>query len=107
MPNTARGLDVFEMVKRGDYYESSFQFTTVPNTDVWEKTSDGTYFKTITEVDRIIDVCVATYRGAYSNTSIEIVDKKRTDETENKIEQNNYQYELENDVDKIKIVQTI
>jgi HK97 family phage prohead protease len=130
LPDTARGNDVLQMIKRGDYYESSFQFSVPKNGDVWVKNEGGDYTRTINEVDNLVDVTVASYRGAYDNTNIDVVygnknieyneytpedvavALERLNELEKNseiriiptIENNNYLVELENDKDKLNII---
>lgn len=74
-PQTARGEDVLQMVKRGDYYESSFMFIVADGGDEWTiDEATGLYIRTITKIEMLYDVAVCTYRGAYNNTSIDMVD---------------------------------
>jgi HK97 family phage prohead protease len=73
LPLTSRGTDILEMVKRGDYYESSFQFIVADGGDSWVLDNEtGIYVRTINNIEILIDMCIATYRGCYSNTSIEV-----------------------------------
>lgn len=68
-PNTSRGDDALEMVKRGDYYESSFMFTV--KEDEWAKDeTTGLWIRTILQLENLYDMAICTYRGAYDNTSI-------------------------------------
>lgn len=72
-PNTSRGEDVLQMVRRGDYYESSFAFTVAEGGDEWAIDEEtGLYLRTITKIETLYDMAICTYRGAYNNTSIEI-----------------------------------
>jgi HK97 family phage prohead protease len=74
---TSRAEDVLQGITTGLYYESSFQF--IISGERWEKDSaTGLYIRYITEIESLIDVTIATYRGAYDNTSIEVVDGQRT-----------------------------
>ncbi|HLO60950.1 MAG TPA: HK97 family phage prohead protease [Bacteroidales bacterium] len=74
MPRTARGEDVLRMIERGDYYQSSFQFTIAEGGERWEHDpATGLYTRYITEVELLIDECVATWFGAYDNTDVQIV----------------------------------
>jgi hypothetical protein len=98
LPATERGNEVYVMAKRGDYYESSFNYQSKPGTDKWEVQDDGTYIKTVMEIDRLYDITVATWHGAYAGTDIII-----TERTE-KIEDNNYLIELELDKDKLRFL---
>jgi uncharacterized protein len=132
LADNARGQDVLTMVTRGDYYESSFQFIVAEGGDKWElDQTTGIYTRTITNIEILIDMCVATYRGAYNNTSIEAgkrvfseyeendiqVAKRKLNELckittriENVSNENtitdtpDYNIELENDTDKLKIL---
>jgi HK97 family phage prohead protease len=71
-PTTSRGEDVLQMIKRGDYYESSFAFTIAEGGDEWVKDEEtGLYLRTITKIETLYDMAICTYRGAYNNTSIE------------------------------------
>jgi Escherichia/Staphylococcus phage prohead protease len=77
-PNTTRGEDVLQMVKRGDYYESSFAFTVAEEGDNWELDKDsGLYIRTITKAGALYDMAICTYRGAYDNTDITINEDER------------------------------
>jgi len=129
LPETARGEDVLQMVKRGDYYESSFQFIVAEGGDKWEYDQNtGLWTRTILEVQSLIDMCVATYRGAYSNTDVSVGERireyqpqdvevakrkldeliktanKRTSETVDADENKDYLAELELDNDKMKLL---
>ena len=69
-PETARGEDVLQMIRRGDYYESSFMFTV--GEDKWELDNEtGLWIRTILRIDALWDMAICTYRGAYNNTAIE------------------------------------
>jgi HK97 family phage prohead protease len=119
LPKTARGEDVLQMVSRGDYFESSFQFIVAEGGDSWTlDNSTGIYTRTINNIETLIDVTVTTYFGAYCNTDIEVA-KQRLDqvikETEIKTDEktindtpvpddNNFLVELELDRDKLKMV---
>jgi HK97 family phage prohead protease len=128
LPETARGEDVLQMVGRGDYYESSFQFIVAEGGDKWEYDQNtGLWTRTIFEIDALIDMCVASFRGCYSNTDISVGERleyeakdievaarklnelmnstnKRTDETIESTENMEYQAELELDADKLKLL---
>jgi uncharacterized protein len=70
--NEFRGENVLQMVRRGDYYESSFAFVVADNGDMWtfDKT-EGLYTRTILSIEALYDMAICTYRGAYDNTDIE------------------------------------
>lgn len=83
LPETARGEDVLIMSTRGDYFECSFSFIVAENGDSWTLDNEtGIWTRLITNIETLIDICVATYRGAYSNTSIEVGKGKRTEYNE-------------------------
>ena len=66
LPDTERGKDMYEMIKRGDIDQSSFAFT-VSDDDYEYK--EGRYFRTIKKIDRLYDVAPVTY-PAYQQTSV-------------------------------------
>lgn len=79
LPDTSRGNDALTMINRGDYYESSFQFIIPENGDTWVKDNETKMWtRTINEVETLIDVTIATYRGAYQNTDIQVVGDNKT-----------------------------
>jgi hypothetical protein len=107
LPATERGREVYEGVKRGDYYESSFQATV--SKDKWERIDNKTWKHTILNISRLLDVCVATYRGCYDNTDVAIAGRINDQnifelETVANIENNDYliEYEYDNDLLKLK-----
>lgn len=83
-PKTDVGEEVLEGVKRGDITNSSFSFTIAENGQIWEKMSDGSYQRTITQFERIYDVGPVFDPEAYSDTTIAIRSLKefRTQETD-------------------------
>ena len=66
-PKTALGDELVEALKRGDIAESSFAFTV--EKDNWERKEDGTYVRTIVQIDRLYDVS-PVYYPAYEDTSV-------------------------------------
>lgn len=70
VPNTTLGNDLFEMVKRGDLYESSFVFTLDESGEQWEQ-RDGQHYRTISKVNGLYDTSTVT-DGAYANTEVKI-----------------------------------
>lgn len=70
VPNTTLGNDLFEMVKRGDMYESSFVFTLDEAGEKWEQ-RDGQHYRTISKVSGLYDTSTVT-DGAYSATEVKI-----------------------------------
>lgn len=66
-PNTALGDELLEGLRRGDITTSSFAFTV--GKDNWEKRSDGTYLRTILNINELFDVS-PVYRAAYDATSV-------------------------------------
>jgi len=76
LPNTTLGNDVYEMIQRGDYFESSFIFTVNSANERWEKDQEtGIYVRYISEVSGLYDVTVCSYAGAYSETDIEVAQR--------------------------------
>lgn len=71
-----RWLDVVEGVERGDYCESSFIFTVNKDGQRWEyNEQEEIWYRYISEVSDLYDVCIATYAGAYSKTDIEVAER--------------------------------
>ena len=66
-PNTTLGDELLEYIKRGDINESSFAFSV--NKDLWEKKENGTWKRTIKEIEYLYDVS-PVYDAAYSKTSV-------------------------------------
>jgi len=67
VPNTTIGNDLYEMVSRGDYYESSFVFTLDETGEVWTKRPDGTILRTIVAITGLHDTSNVV-DGAYAKT---------------------------------------
>lgn len=66
-PNTALGNELVEGLKRGDISTSSFAFTVAG--EKWAKEEDGSYLRTITQIDKLFDVS-PVYNEAYEDTSV-------------------------------------
>jgi uncharacterized protein len=69
VPNTTAGNDVYESIKRGDIFESSFTFRVEKTGQRWYTDSTGIDQREITEIDKIMEVAPVTW-GAYSNTRV-------------------------------------
>lgn len=76
-PKTALGDELLENLRRGEINESSFAFTV--QSDKWEKKSDGTWKRTISQFDKLYDVS-PVYNAAYSKTSVYIRGKELEEE---------------------------
>jgi hypothetical protein len=76
---TARAEDLYQNIMAGNYYESSFRFVIAEDGERWEydQTQD-IWTRYISDIELLFDVCVATYFGAYSNTSISVIGDTRT-----------------------------
>ena len=66
LPETERGKEMYELIKRGDIDQSSFAFTV--EEDDWMY-NEGKMFRTIKKIDRLYDVAPVTY-PAYQQTSV-------------------------------------
>lgn len=66
VPNTTLGNDMYEMVKRGDYFESSFIFT-IAEKGVRTDTSEDIPVRYISDFENMYDVSIVI-DGAYANT---------------------------------------
>jgi len=55
-PNTTTGQDVQELIRTGTISGSSFMFTVAEGGEIWDKREDGVYERTITQIDRLIEL---------------------------------------------------
>ncbi len=86
-PSFDLGNELVEGVKRGDIQYSSFSFVVDPNGESYERRSDGTYLRTITQFKTIHDMSPC-YRGIYEDTTVALrsLDEFKNIETESTIE---------------------
>ena len=76
VPNTQLGNDVFTMVERGDFYESSFVFGVKPKSTRWEyDKSLKLMVRYVERIDVLEDVSIVT-DGAYANTDISVAQRQ-------------------------------
>jgi len=68
-PSFDLGNELVEGIKRGDIRDSSFGFTVDRNGEKLERRSDGTYLRTITKFNTIVDMSPC-YMGAYVDTTV-------------------------------------
>lgn len=66
-PHTALGDELLEYLRRGEISESSFAFTVAKET--WDYCDDGSWKRTIHQIDRLYDVS-PVFDAAYSSTSV-------------------------------------
>lgn len=66
-PHTALGNELIEGLKRGDITTSSFAFSV--SGEKWTKEPDGSYLRTITQIDKLYDVS-PVYNEAYEDTTV-------------------------------------
>jgi hypothetical protein len=76
LPNTELGRETFELVERGDLFESSFIFRVEEDGQTWRYNSDNALERTITKIRSLHDVAVVV-DGAYANTDIDVETAKR------------------------------
>lgn len=88
LPNTPTGTEVYELISRGDLYESSFVFTVKESGQRWEKDEEGNNVRYINEVSGLYDVSVV-YKGAYSDTDVETAKRhfKESEKVEEVVEE--------------------
>lgn len=91
-PNTALGNELIEGLKRGDISTSSFAFTV--SGEQWTKEPDGTYLRTITQIDKLFDVS-PVYNEAYEDTSVALRSLDAIKAEEEKPEKENEGEEVE------------
>lgn len=84
-PNTALGNELVEGLKRGDISTSSFAFTVAG--EKWTKEEDGSYLRTITQIDKLYDVS-PVYNEAYEDTSVALrsLEQVRSEEPKEEVE---------------------
>ena len=84
-PNTALGNELVEGLKRGDISTSSFAFTVAG--EKWTKEEDGSYLRTITQIDKLFDVS-PVYNEAYEDTSVALrsLEQVRAEEPKEEVE---------------------
>lgn len=73
--------DVLESLKRGDIDQCSFAFTIADQGMNVDRRSDGSKLITITKIERIYDVTIATY-PAYEDTEVSARSKQLLEEIE-------------------------
>lgn len=91
-PHTALGNELIEGLKRGDISTSSFAFTV--SGEQWTKEPDGTYLRTITQIDKLFDVS-PVYNEAYEDTSVALRSLDAIKAEEEKPEKENEGEEVE------------
>ena len=84
-PHTALGNELIEGLKRGDISTSSFAFTV--SGEKWTKEEDGSYLRTITQIDKLFDVS-PVYNEAYEDTTVALrsLDAVRAEEEKEEVE---------------------
>lgn len=71
VPNISYANDLYESIKRGDTFESSFTFAINEDDQNWSTLEDGTQLRTITNISYLKEVSSVT-DGAYSNTDVAV-----------------------------------
>ena len=84
-PKTSLGDILIESIRRGDIRNSSFAFTVSDSGQKWNKNSDGTFTRVITQFDKLFDVA-AVARPAYSEASVAL--RKLEEVKNNEIDMN-------------------
>lgn len=69
LPRTQAGMDVRELVSRGDLDGGSFGF--LPGEDTWEQAPDGRQLRTHTSIRELLDVSVVTF-PAYEGAAVQL-----------------------------------
>ncbi len=71
VPNISYAQDLYESIKRGDTFESSFTFKVSPDDEDWSELEDGTKLRTIKKISDLKEVAPVTF-AAYSNTDVAV-----------------------------------
>ena len=88
VPNTQLGNDTYELVERGDYYESSFAYGALGKNVTWGRDrSDGMLLRYVHNVDLLKDIAIVR-NGAYSETNVAVrsIDLDYIDEMQRNIQ---------------------
>lgn len=84
VPNTTLGNDIYEMVSRGDYYESSFIFS-IAEKGVSVDHSEEIEVRTVTDILKLWDISIVI-DGAYAETQVSARSKEfQLDELEGEL----------------------
>ena len=76
-PDTAKGEELLQHIKRGEYDSCSFCFTLAPDGDRWYNVN-GEMRREILKFDKIFDVAIV-YTPAYAATSVDARSKRKLD----------------------------
>lgn len=71
LPNTTDANNLYEQIKRGNVYESSFAFIVHDSGQNWTTREDGANLRTISEFSYLDDVS-SVDDGAYANTEVAV-----------------------------------
>lgn len=71
VPNTSRGNDVAELVRRGDLRGCSFAFAADEADIIYTTRADGTRHRRVMKISRLADISVVT-NPAYTQTSVSL-----------------------------------
>lgn len=79
-PNTTRGNDLLELVRRGDISECSFKFKVEENVWTWRSEANGLAYdqRVVTKISKLYDLSIVV-NGAYPTTSA-VAERAATDE---------------------------
>lgn len=68
VPNTEKGRELLEHIKRNEIFTSSFAFRVAKDGDEWRKEADGIIYRDIHSLEGLYDVA-PVYTAAYAATS--------------------------------------
>lgn len=102
VPNTTRGNDVKEQVKRGDFYESSFAFVEDKSKTRWSRDEEGNLIKHIYSIKRVTD-CAIVLNGAYEHTNISLRELQEIEESLDEVKVDEYQRDFQRELQLIKL----
>lgn len=84
--NISYANDIYQSIKRGDTYESSFTFSVDENGQTWSEDENGMDIRTIHKVKHLREVASVTW-GAYATTDVEARGRKEYIERKQKEKQ--------------------
>jgi len=84
-PNTTLGNDITEMIKRGDYFESSFIFGIAEKGMRYDNTEDIPT-RYISDFSTLRDIAIVI-NGAYANTAVKVLSRELENNPDNETNQ--------------------
>lgn len=101
LPETSYSEDLYRSIQRGDISQMSFAFTLGKQGDHFAKQSDGTYIRTLKNIEKISEVSVVSI-PAYSDTNIAVA-QRNLEEVEDELKKRQIQLLLQLELEAISV----